>query len=165
VLTQLQRTIADMNLVNEFTYSFRGKPWHGKNALEIIEASDPEKVFVHWIPNAHSIAELVSHLSGWTREVLERLNGQGAKEPLRGDWPEIAETSHDAWKKIVEEFRSAHQSLEEHITSMDSNDWERLAIDDRDDFEKSTCSYAEMVNGIVQHLAYHAGQISLLQKF
>lgn len=154
-----------MDLVREFHYGFQGKPWHGKNALEIIEASDPEKVFVHWIPNAHSIAEIVLHLAGWTGEVVERLNGQASNDPVQGDWPQINETTQQQWSIIIEEFKSAHRKLEERISEFNDRDWETPVVDDRDDFVKSTCTYAEMVNGIIQHLAYHAGQISLLQKF
>ena len=154
-----------MNLSIEFNNSFQGKPWHGKSAAEIIEGSNPEKVFVHWIPNAHSIAELVLHLTAWTGEVLERLNGAEAKVPLRGDWPVVPDTNDESWKLIVEDFRSAHQRLQEHIGHFTPEDWENLTIDDRDDYEQTRCTYAEMVNGIIQHLAYHAGQVSLLQKF
>lgn len=154
-----------MDLHNEFDNSFQGKPWHGKSAAEIIEASDPEKVFVHWIPNAHSIAELVLHLTAWTGEVLERLYGGEAKVPLRGDWPVVPETNEAGWAQIVEDFRSAHRKLKDRIENFSSEDWEKLTIDDRDDNEQTRCTYAEMVNGIIQHLAYHAGQISLLQKF
>jgi uncharacterized damage-inducible protein DinB len=151
-----------MDLHREFNNAFQGKPWHGKSAMEIVELSDPEKVFVHWIPNAHSIAELVLHLTVWTEEAVERLSGGHAKVPLRGDWPGISETS---WESIVEDFRAAHQKFMERIENFSSLDWQAKTIDDRNELELTTGTYAELVSGIIQHLAYHAGQISLLQKF
>lgn len=105
------------------------------------------------------------HLTAWTEEVLERLYGGEAKVPLRGDWPVVPETNEAGWAQIVGDFRAAHQKLKERIENFTSEDWENLTVDDRDDLEQTRCTYAEMVNGIIQHLAYHAGQISLLQKF
>lgn len=152
-----------MNLYQEYQKAFEGAPWHGKSSLEIIRASDPEKVFVHWIPNAHSIAEIVAHLTVWTEEALDRLDGQAAKIPGRGDWPEVEKRDH--WAVIINEFEAAQRNLLERIKDFTSADWESMVIDTREDSEGSNTSNGELVNGIIQHLAYHSGQISLLQKF
>ena len=152
-----------MNLYQEYQKAFEGAPWHGQSSLEIIRGSDPEKVFVHWIPNAHSIAEIVSHLTVWTEEALERLNGQEAKNPERGDWPGVE--NGDDWASMIKEFEVAHRKLLERLQGFSSDDWEIMVIDHRDDSAGTSTSNAELVNGIIQHLGYHSGQISLLQKF
>lgn len=154
-----------MNLPQEFLNAFRGHPWHGKSTLEIVEASAPEKVFVHWIPNAHSIAEIVLHLTVWTEEALERLEGKEAKTPSRGDWPLVPHNDLQGWQRIVKDFKSAHQKLKERLDDFSSEDWDSKVIDHRGDLSEVGISYAVLVNGIIQHLAYHSGQLSLLQKF
>ena len=154
-----------MDLHKEFDNAFQGSPWHGKSTMEILALSDPEKVFMHWIPNAHSIAELALHLTVWTEEALDRLNGKEASDPLRGDWPPVLETTPEGWRLMVEDFRSAHQKLMEHIDRFSNEDWEKKTMDYREGLEGTGDTYAELVNGIIQHLAYHSGQISLLQKF
>jgi uncharacterized damage-inducible protein DinB len=152
-----------MVLYRELEKAFNGDPWHGKSAVQIVEASAPEKVFVHWIPNAHSIAEIVLHLTVWTDEAVERLNGGEAKTPSRGDWPETE--NNDDWQVIVSGFKAAHNNLMNQIENYIEPDWNSLVKDNREDNEGLKCTYSELVNGIVQHLAYHSGQISLLQKF
>lgn len=154
-----------MDLHQEFISAFHGHPWHGQSSLEIVEASDPEKVFVHWIPNAHCIAEIVLHLTVWTEEAVERLEGKEAKTPLRGDWPLVVHADLQGWQRIVKDFKSAHQILMDHLEDFSSEDWDSKTIGHRDGLSGVGSSYAVLVNGIIQHLAYHSGQLSLLQKF
>jgi len=154
-----------MDLSKEFNNAYQGQPWHGKSSLEIIEASDPTKVFSHWIPNAHSIAELVLHLTAWTEEALDRLQGREAKEPLRGDWPVVSGTDLATWQRMLADFKLAHQNLLTYINDFDGDQWNKMVVDSGDELDVSIGPYSELVNGIIQHLAYHSGQISLLQKF
>lgn len=154
-----------MHLPTEFNNAFQGQPWHGKSSLEIIGASDPAKVFSHWVPNAHSIAELVLHLTVWTGEALDRLHGKEAKEPIRGDWPVVSGTDLATWQRILADFKMVHQDLLEHIQDLNADQWETRIVASGEGLDVTVCSYSELVNGIIQHLAYHSAQISLLQKF
>jgi uncharacterized damage-inducible protein DinB len=154
-----------MDLSKEFNNAFQEQPWHGKSSLEIIEASDPAKVFSHWIPGAHSIAELVLHLTVWTEEAIERLHGKEAKEPLRGDWPAVSGTDLATWQRMLADFKMAHQNLLEYIKDFHGDQWQTMVADSGEPLDVTIGSYSELVNGIIQHLAYHSGQISLLQKF
>ena len=155
-----------MDIYKQVNHAFQGQPWHGKSSLEIIGASDPAKVFMHWIPGAHSIAELVLHLTVWTEEALSRLSGKEAGEPDRGDWPPVVQQDAEAWQHIREDFRKVHQKLMERIKNFGKEEWESKTIDHREGLDEGAAdTYAELINGIVQHLAYHSGQISLLQKF
>ena len=154
-----------MDLSKELDNAVQGDPWHGKSSLEIVESCDPEKVFVHWIPDAHSIAEIVMHLTAWTEEAVERMQGEEAKVPRRGDWPVVSQTDVFGWERIVEDFKFAHQRMMDFIMNFSSDDWELNVIDTREDEKEPGGSYSALVNGIIQHLAYHSGQIALLQKF
>ena len=154
-----------MDLPKEFNNAFQGQPWHGKSSLEIVEASDPAKVFSHWIPGAHSIAELVLHLTVWTEEALERLQGKEAKEPLRGDWPAVSGTDLATWHTMLADFKMVHQNLLEYIKDLHGDQWQMMVADSGEALDVTIGSYSELVYGMIQHLAYHSGQISLLLKF
>lgn len=154
-----------MDLSKEFNKAYHGQPWHGKSSLEIVEASNPEKVFSHWIPGAHSIAELVLHLTVWTDEALGRLQGKPAAEPLRGDWPTVPGTDLETWQTMLADFKMVHQNLLEYIRDFNGDQWNKMVVDSGAELDVTIGSYSELVNGIIQHLAYHSGQISLLQKF
>src|SRR5690349_24240532 len=120
-----------MNIHQQFNHAFQGQPWHGKSSLEIIESSDPNKVFTHWIPGAHSIAELALHLTVWTEEALDRLSGREAGTPERGDWPVVETKNAEAWEGIKEGFKSAHQKLMERLENFSPEEWESKTIDYR----------------------------------
>ena len=70
-----------INLVEELKKAYNGYAWHGNNTLSLLVTADVQKVFNHPIPNAHSIAELVLHLTAWTEEVNERIKGHWQKSP------------------------------------------------------------------------------------
>lgn len=151
-----------INFIDELQKAYKGDAWHGNNALNILLNADPMKVFTHPIPNAHSIAEIVLHLTAWTEEVIDRLEGAPAKEPLRGDWPAPMETSTAEWDLMVNDFKKANEKL---ISMLADVDWTVEVVDARNPALGTGVNYGQLVNGLIQHHAYHAGQIALLSKF
>jgi len=154
-----------INLVDELQKAYNGDAWHGGNALSLLETANAEKVFTHPIPNAHSIAELVLHLTSWTEEVLDRINGGIAKEPLKGDWPVPTEMSETEWDEILNQFKSANQKLIGTLGNLNSSNWSNEVKDERNPSLGSGVNNAQLINGLIQHHAYHSGQIALLLKF
>lgn len=154
-----------INLTDEFKKAFNGDTWHGSNALDLVLMANPEKVFTHPIPNAHSIAELVLHLTAWTEEAIDRIDGQTAKEPTRGDWPLPIENSAHEWEAIVADFKTVNEKLIRLISNLYEADWTNRVKDARVRELGTGVNNAQLINGIIQHHAYHAGQIALLLKF
>lgn len=154
-----------VNLVDELSKAYNGDTWHGSNILSLIESANPQKVFTHPIPNAHSIAELVLHLTAWTEEVIDRIEGQVAKEPSRGDWPLPIEKTEDEWYKSVTDFKWVNEKLIRLITDLTSSDWSSTVKDQRNRELGTGVDNSQLINGLIQHHAYHAGQIALLLKF
>ena len=153
-----------INLVDELQKAYNGDAWHGNNTLSLLSAVNPNKAFTHPIPNAHSIAEIVLHLIAWTEEVLDRLNGLQAKEPSRGDWPFPKEKTEVDWKVILEEFKSINQKLLEFVNNYNASNWLNDIKDQRNRALGTGVNNAQLLNGLIQHHAYHAGQIALLTK-
>ena len=154
-----------LDLVDELKKAYNGDAWHGNHTLSLLVSADPQKVFTHPIPNAHSIAELVLHLTAWTEEVIERINGTPAKEPIRGDWPKPVETSAAEWDLMVNDFKKANDKLIELIGNLNVSNWATEIVDERNRELGSGVNNAQLVNGLIQHHAYHSGQIALLSKF
>ncbi|WP_379084597.1 DinB family protein [Pedobacter sp. UC225_65] len=154
-----------VNLVDELSKAYNGDTWHGSNVLSLIQAANPQKVFTHPIPNAHSIAELVLHLTAWTEEVIDRIEGQIAKEPSRGDWPLPIEKTEEEWYRLVEDFRLVNEKLIRLITDLTPADWSSAVKDQRNRELGTGVDNSQLINGLIQHHAYHAGQIALLLKF
>jgi uncharacterized damage-inducible protein DinB len=140
-----------------------GDAWHGPSLEEALAGVDAVGAAARPIASAHSIWEIVLHLSGWTREVAKRLRGGEPTPPVAGDWPP-AELTEPAWSAAREELRSVHEEL---LSAWAVFPRERL--DEKVGGGRSAplgtgVTYREMVDGILQHDAYHAGQISLLKK-
>ncbi len=154
-----------INLAEELQKAYNGDAWHGSPVWSLVQMANHEKVFTHPIPNAHSIAELVLHLSAWTEEVIDRIEGQAAKEPIKGDWPSPLLKTEEEWLDIVADFKSANEQLVEKISRLTADDWNDAVKDQRNPALGTGVNFAQLINGIIQHHAYHAGQIALLLKF
>lgn len=154
-----------INLVEELERAYNGDTWHGSNTLNLLLKADPQKVFTHPIPNAHSIAELTLHLTAWTEEVIDRVEGKAAKVPSRGDWPLPIEKSEQEWEVIVKDFSSANEKLISLANNFLPSQWFSEVKDKRTPELGTGVNNAQLINGLIQHHAYHSGQIALLLKF
>lgn len=164
-LTAYQEVYIMINLVDELNKAYNGDAWHGGNTLSLLSAADPQKVFIHPIPNAHSIAEIALHLTSWTEEVMDRINGEKAKEPIRGDWPEPIDKSAAEWELIISDFKKANEKLIQAVEKLNLSAWTIEVKDERNPPLGTGVNNAQLLNGLIQHHAYHSGQVALLMKF
>ena len=153
------------NIINEIRKAFNGDAWHGNHVMQTLNNVKPENAFKHLIPGAHSIAEIAMHLTSWTEEVSSRLSGNSVAEPAMGDWPSPVEKTPQAWEKIIFDFKIANEELIRISESIKDSDWNNDTTDERNRVLGTGVSKNELLNGLVQHHAYHSGQIALLSKF
>ena len=109
----------------------------------------------------HCVWELALHIAYWEYAVRRMLESgpKGGFPRTPANWPATPENpSEDAWKtdrKLVKQQRDA---LIEAVRSFDEEILgERVP-------SSSKYSYSEVLMGIVQHSAYHTGQIALLKR-
>lgn len=150
-----------IDFANELRKGYSGDAWHGNCVSAIISSVSKDQIFKRPIPTAHTIAELVLHLTSWTEEVFSRLEGNLAKEPEKGDWPMAKEETMQEWDAILSDFRLANEKLLNLAREISEDQW-RTTVNQ---VSGPRVNYFELFNGLVQHHAYHAGQISLLLKF
>ncbi|RZK77061.1 MAG: DinB family protein [Pedobacter sp.] len=150
-----------IDFANELRKAYMGDAWHGNNVSSIISSVEESQAFSRPIPDAHTIAEMVLHLTSWTGEVNSRLMGKVSGEPLKGDWPVPIEETPSAWSAIVSDFRIENEKLINLSMSFIADDWTKHV----ESTSGRGISYFELFNGLIQHHAYHAGQIALLLKF
>jgi uncharacterized damage-inducible protein DinB len=155
----------ELDLISELKKAFNGDAWHGGNLMQQLNFVKPENAFQHFIPNAHSVAELVLHITAWTDEVNSRLLGAVAKEPAAGDWPMPNSYTIKEWEKIVFDCKTSNEELIRVCEGFSNADWNAQVKDERDRELGSGVTNAELINGLIQHHAYHSGQIGLLLKF
>jgi uncharacterized damage-inducible protein DinB len=152
-------------LVDQLERTHDGDPWHGPSRASLLGDVTAAEAKRRPGPTAHSIWELVLHMTAWTREVARRLEGHKAAEPEMGDWPAPpAVPDERAWRAAVTALDEAHAALRETVRILDPS---RLAMrvgDERNPPLGTGVTFAQTINGLVQHDAYHSGQIALVKK-
>jgi len=150
-------------LVNEFEQAVDGHPWHGESLMTIL-GRVRYAVADRRLPGAHSIREIVRHLTAWMEEVRSRTMGAPAAEPPGGAWPPAKADGPAAWKKEIAALGAAHRALVSDLAAMSEPDLLQPINDPRNRRTGKGVSRYVLLHGQVQHLAYHAGQIVLLAK-
>jgi uncharacterized damage-inducible protein DinB len=151
-------------LARQVQMASEGSPWHGPGLLDNLAAVTAQQAAARPFATTHSIWELVLHLTGWAREVARRLDGAPKGAPPEGDWPAVTEISQPAWEKACEALRHAHRELAEKVRRFPEARWTDSVAQPAAAAGEGDASFAETIAGLLQHDAYHSGQIGLLRK-
>jgi uncharacterized damage-inducible protein DinB len=145
-------------LADQLERSFRGGAWHGPSVSEALDGVDAALAARRIAPGAHTIAELAGHIAFWIGESSRRIDGTPSGSVTdEQNFPSRAAGDDAAWRRTLAELEAAHRSL--HATVLALTD-ERLdgAVAGSDPTMRG------LLLGLVQHNAYHAGQIVVLRK-
>lgn len=147
------------SIIRNLENTLAGEPWFGRPVYALMEEIDEGIVYKKPNDNSHSLIELLYHMITWAEFTARRLEGD--KKPdvefaEKMDWREIKPSVH-TWKKGLAEFRSIHKKI---IALLEKKE---------DEFLKEKVDYRQynfrfLLNGLIQHNIYHAGQIAYLKK-
>jgi uncharacterized damage-inducible protein DinB len=151
-------------IVDQLQRAFSGDAWYGPSVRAALEGVHAREAVARPEPAAHTICEIVLHMTAWTREVTRRLRLGIAHEPEPGDWPVAAAADEEGWTAILAALDAANRELVEVIAALDEAHLQHRIGDVRDRALGSGVSRYVTLHGLVQHHVYHAGQISLLKK-
>ena len=141
-----------------------GDAWHGPSVMAALEGVSAPQAAAHPVAGAHSIWEIVLHVAAWRGEVGRRLDGRTAQLPDDGDWPPVPEPTDENWQATLARLRESHQHLIAACRRFDASRLIENVDDAREPALGAGVSYYVMLQGIVQHDLYHAGQIRLLAR-
>ncbi|GAA4902094.1 DinB family protein [Mucilaginibacter defluvii] len=157
--------IISEKLSQELEKILSGDAWYGPAVHETIDKISFEIAYERPGNGAHSIAEIVLHMLGWTIEVSERLNDKTATLPAGGDWPDAGTPDEERWKTMVNDLKLANVNLIGLIEKFPESKWGELTNDDRNEPGLGAgVNYEQLINGLIQHHVYHAGQIGILNR-
>lgn len=151
-------------LKEQLERAYSGDAWHGPSVREALADVAAPTASARPIAGAHTIWEIVLHLTSWKYEVCRRLEGMPPQTPVEGDWPAMTGTDEMHWSAAREGLMTAHRRL---IAATRLVAEERLADmvgAHRDQPLGSGVTFLEMLLGSIQHDVYHAGQIVMLRK-
>jgi uncharacterized damage-inducible protein DinB len=152
LMSEIQRILDQMDR------AFDGDAWHGPPLKPMLDGLSAEEASRHPIAGAHSIWELVRHLTTWNTIVRDELLGAAADVSPELDWPPVWEVTDVEWHRAVQNLVEARSRLRQTVEGLGDEQ-----LDERPSKRTSNSRYL-MLHGIVQHDLYHAGQIALLKK-
>jgi uncharacterized damage-inducible protein DinB len=146
------------NIVEQLRRAFEGNAWHGPAVGEILADITASRAVAKPLPEAHSIWDIVLHMTVWENVVRRRLQGEAIDDlPPEKDWPAIRELSDDYWRQTVLELEQGNLALRQAILQQDEARLDEMV-------PGKEHSVYTMLHGIIQHDLYHAGQIAVLKK-
>lgn len=144
--------------------SASGDAWYGSSTADVLAGLDARSAAGRVDGYSHSVWEILLHTTGWIEEVARRLAGSSPSPPLDGDWPTPGETTEEAWAEAQSRFHAAAAELGERMAAFDPARWSAMVGDGRNQALGTGMTYAAMVIGVMQHNAYHTGQMALVRK-
>ena len=136
---------------------YEGEPWIGVTLFDTLKRIPAEKAAKKIAPHWNSIWEITNHIITWRLNVLERLHGNKMTTPDNNYFESVTDTSKAAWKKTLKHLEESQQQWTSFLKIFNEKDFENI-------YSRNGLSYYEHIHGIIQHDAYHLGQIVLLAK-
>jgi uncharacterized damage-inducible protein DinB len=135
-----------------------GPMWHGPALADVLQGVTPERAAAHPIAGAHSIWEIARHVIVWAEIARARLKGDRLGDPPpEEDWPPVSATDAGDWQRTLDRLLTIHRELAADVRQLDAA---RLHLT----LPGLKYSAAVLLHGVVEHGAYHGGQIALLKK-
>jgi uncharacterized damage-inducible protein DinB len=145
-------------LANHIKRTVTGPMWHGPALNDVLDGVTPEIASARPLAGAHSIWELVLHVTVWADVARERLRGERISDPLPAeDWPPVGDASAAAWTAAIERMRESYRTLADEVKQLDDV---RLA----DKIPGLDYTVSTLLHGVIEHGTYHGGQIAILKK-
>ena len=145
-------------IVDLLQSGYNGTPWHGPSLVANLNDLTAAQAVQKPIPNGHCIWELVQHITAWVNVTINTIDGQQyAILPVEQDWPAMSGTDDAAWQGELDILDSSMGALIAAVGELqDDTLWDNLP--------GMEFNMYWLLMGVVQHSAYHAGQIGLLKK-
>ena len=147
-------------LADQIRRAFDGEAWHGDSLMQLLKDVNAGKAASKPIKSAHSIWEIVLHISAWDGAVLREIDGEAVELSDEENFPPIVDSGEAAWKKALEQVQRVHRDLVKAVNAFPDS---RLA-DQVPGKTPGYYNYFYLFAGIAQHEIYHAGQIAMLKK-
>jgi uncharacterized damage-inducible protein DinB len=147
-MTRVEKLVARLKI----TYS--GEPWHGPALRTLLDDIGEAKSAAHPVGGAHSIAEVLAHITAWNEIVGRRVAGEELEVTEEMNFPDVSKVK---WPDLVKRLDSAHARLVEVVSRLRDDDLSR-------NVPGKGHSISAELHGLIDHNTYHSGQIAILKK-
>ena len=144
-------------IISLFEKLYNGESWIDVPLRGTLSQISAETANKRLLPNSNTIWEIVNHLIEWKINVQQRLEGKILKTPDNNYISPITDTSEIAWKETLRRLDLVQSQWIDFLKDFDSSSYESI-------YPPNGLTYYEHILGILQHDAYHLGQIVILAK-
>ncbi|MFO1052616.1 MAG: DinB family protein [Planctomycetota bacterium] len=145
------------HIAEQLRRAFEGGAWHGPAVFELLDPLDAATAARRPAPGRPSIHGLSLHITAWLDAVRRRLGGEAVTLTGDTDFPPVADDQPATWDATRTSLRDRHLALQRAILALTPAQLE-AKVPGKD----YTAHF--MLDGVIQHSLYHAGQIALLCK-
>ncbi|HLK29024.1 MAG TPA: DinB family protein [Puia sp.] len=146
------------SIINNLQTVLNAESWYGTSVYKTLEEAGKTNVYKHPEEKYHSQIEILYHMITWAEFILASLE-KGKKHEIEAieaiDWRTIDPTKH-TWQNGVHELKSANESIIAFLQIKEDDFLKEMV-----EFRKYNVRF--LLNGLIQHHIYHAGQIAYLK--
>ena len=144
-------------IVKLFDDLYDGDPWIDVTILPNLKKLTAKQAAKRIYSNWNTIWEITNHLISWRETVLQRIQGKIIPSPSHNYFVPVEDTSPLAWQNTLERLAASQQAWTSFLKKFKASEFENI-------YPGNKMSYYDHIIGIVQHDAYHLGQIVIMSK-
>jgi len=143
-------------IVKQFEGLQHGECWIGNNFKATLHDLDAAKAAKTITPGGNSIWLLTAHIIYWRTTAVNRLTGSTNPPPFK-DFTLPNELNEASWKQTLHDFEAVYHSLRTALHNIKDEQLDKPS-------PRQGQSFYQLILGVLQHDAYHLGQMMLLKK-
>lgn len=139
---------------------YNGSPWHGASLLHLLKGVDYLQASQRPVSGGHTIWELVQHILNWREFAIKKMEGETDFDITLNssdDWVYSQAPIEAQWQNLLSELVASQQTILEILES-----WFDEQLDEKVPGKDYT--FYTLLQGIMDHDIYHAGQLALVRK-
>ena len=135
---------------------FNGDPWMDVQILGSLKGLSAKNAARN-IYGLNSVWQIVYHMTCWRETLLQRAEGKRIPSPEDNYFVPLEDTSAAAWTAAVKRLKDSQKALLDYLSSGETGDMDEIPAG-------GEYTRYELLQSVLQHDAYHLGQIVLIRK-
>ncbi len=147
-----------IRIQSSFAHLYDGNNWIDITITTALAGINHKQAAKRYFSNSNSIWEITNHIIQWRKNVLKRLSGKTISTPAHNYFERVKDKSAKAWEKTLKDLDTSQKSWMTFLHNFKESAFDKM-------YASGNLNYYEHIQGIIQHDAYHLGQIVMLSKY
>lgn len=144
-------------MIEQYRRMVHGGAWHGPALMEALAGIDAAGAARRTDVCVHSVWQIVLHCLHWQRAACRKVQGDLTPPADDQNWVAVNDVSEQAWQVTIDEVQKSCEEFCDVVSALDDVALNKPIGDESD-------TVYVLLHGIVEHTAYHIGQICLIKQ-